>query len=309
VALQYLVDGYDRFAPAPVDPTLVRAILPGKRLMAGQDCVVCHIVSGEHRIPTYEAIALMYEDPDAKGPDAGILEQLAAKVVQGGAGKWGQTEMPAHPAIPLEDARVMATYVLTQSKEEARIDWRPLRGEIMVDHDAAGIGAGPFGLRRGGRWVLWATYTDNGTAGAPPATGRAVVKFRAPVLLATDRDEATDVVEVAAPGGGTFLVAAKRRSVLKFAALDLTGIRQMTFVVGDSKSDWAGGAIEVRLGSGVGPVIGRAEVRSESAAPVTATAAAAIADTPGVNDLYVVLRGSPGDRKGSVALGAITFQR
>jgi hypothetical protein len=148
VALQYMADGYDRFAPAPVDPKLVRAILPGKRLMAGQDCVVCHIVSGEHRIPTYE-----------------------------------------------------------------------------------------------------------------------------------------------------------------FAALDLTGVRQMSFVVGDSKSDWAGGAIEVRIGSGVGPVIGRAEVRSESAAPVTATAAAAIADTPGVNDLYLVLRASSGERKGSVALGAITFQR
>jgi hypothetical protein len=179
----------------------------------------------------------------------------------------------------------------------------------MVDYDAAGIGAGPFGLKRGGRWVLWASYTDNGTADAAPATGRAVVRFRAPVLLATDRDEATDVVEAAAPAGGTFLVAVKRRAVLKFAALDLTGIRQMSFVVGDSKSDWAGGAIEVRLGSDVGPVIGRAEVPSESAVPVAATAAAAIADTPGVNDLYIVLRGSPGERKGSVALGAITFQR
>ena len=38
---------------------------------------------------------------------------LAAKVVKGGAGVWGTTEMAAHPQIAVEDAKKMVEYVLS----------------------------------------------------------------------------------------------------------------------------------------------------------------------------------------------------
>ena len=61
----------------------------------------------------------------------GAIDLLAAKVVKGGAGVWGTTEMAAHPQIAVEDAKKMVEYILSlgEPKTEKKL---PLSGTAIT---------------------------------------------------------------------------------------------------------------------------------------------------------------------------------
>jgi cytochrome c len=86
-------------------------------LMAKSDCNTCHNEDVKTVGPAYMAIAERYEtntDNQAK---------LVNKVIEGGAGSWGDIPMTPHPDLPKEDAGMMVSYILSldaeQEKEEA----------------------------------------------------------------------------------------------------------------------------------------------------------------------------------------------
>jgi cytochrome c len=303
VTFDFAAVGSPAPAPQAVSPALLKSVLPGKALIAGSDCIICHTATGERNIPTYDKIAAFYEDDD------GGLERLATKIMRGGGGIWGDTPMPPHPGVSHDQARAMVRYILALSDMSARRDWLPTRGRIVVDHDASGLARDAFGLRSRGRYVLSATYTDRGAPGVAPHTGRATLVLRPPVLLATERDFERGIAASTVADGGVLAVAKRRRAHVGFARIDMTGIRQISFVVGDSADRWAGGAIEVRLDSPVGRPIARVEVISDSPQPRLRTVATTIPPTRGFHTMYLLFRGGAGSLEGSVALAAVVFGR
>ena len=303
IAFQYMESGAADFVPVPVEAVTLAAISRGLRLIAASDCVLCHTPTGDSPIPSYTAIARVYAD------DAASASGLAAKIVAGGKGVWGDTAMPPHPAFSPAQAGAMVGYILAFAKSGAATEWLPIRGRVAATGGEAGPARGPFGASVPGRHVFWAGYTDRGGGGAGPRTGHVVVRLRSPVLLATERDGGRDVAEEPAPGGGIFVVAKRRRAFIRFPAIDLTEVRALAFTIGDSRADWAGGTIEVRTGSAVGPVIGRARVVPQGGARAVRTVVATIARTRGMGALYFVFRGGARAKRGSVALGAIGFRR
>lgn len=85
--------------PEPVD---VPALLREKR------CYLCHDASRQKLGPSYEAIGL------AHGARKEIMvEVLALKVVNGGGGNWGVIPMIANRHVNIEEARLMAGWILT----------------------------------------------------------------------------------------------------------------------------------------------------------------------------------------------------
>ncbi|WP_162052451.1 c-type cytochrome [Pontibacter pamirensis] len=82
----------------------------GKNLIATSDCLACHQVEARLVGPGYVEVAEKYEFNDKN------VDYLAGKIIEGGAGVWGQIPMSPHPDLSREDAREMAKYVLSLKK-------------------------------------------------------------------------------------------------------------------------------------------------------------------------------------------------
>lgn len=88
------------------DPIYIK----GLEKVKGSDCQSCHMVERKIVGPSYAEVAAKYESTEEN------VEMLAAKVIAGGVGVWGEVPMPAHPGLSEEDAKDMVRYVLLLKK-------------------------------------------------------------------------------------------------------------------------------------------------------------------------------------------------
>ncbi len=82
----------------------------GKSLVEGADCLACHKVNEKMIAPAYEEVAAKYENTPEN------IDALAEKIIQGSSGVWGNVPMAAHPGLSKENAKLMASYVLSLKK-------------------------------------------------------------------------------------------------------------------------------------------------------------------------------------------------
>jgi cytochrome c len=81
----------------------------GEKLVSGSDCLGCHSLDSQVVGPSWKAIAKRYrEQPGSEG-------RLAARVRQGGAGKWGDVAMTPHPELLDAQMRLMVRWILSLS--------------------------------------------------------------------------------------------------------------------------------------------------------------------------------------------------
>lgn len=78
----------------------------GLALIAASDCLTCHKVDEKIIGPTYRDVANKYENTEVN------VKMLAGKVIQGGAGVWGDVAMTPHPNVSQADAEQMVKYIL-----------------------------------------------------------------------------------------------------------------------------------------------------------------------------------------------------
>ncbi len=84
-------------APARANPDLARQKI----------CLGCHAVDRKLVGPAFKDVAARY----AGQKDA--VPKLADKIVKGGSGAWGAVPMPANPKVSAEEARQLATWILS----------------------------------------------------------------------------------------------------------------------------------------------------------------------------------------------------
>lgn len=101
-------DSADKVAAEPkkVDVTENPDYIKGLELISKSDCLACHKIDEKMTGPAYRDVANKYENTQAN------IDMLAAKVISGGKGVWGEMAMSPHPQISSEDAKSMVTYVL-----------------------------------------------------------------------------------------------------------------------------------------------------------------------------------------------------
>ena len=101
-----------------VAPALAIAADPGQGLSplaAKQHCDECHAIR-EYRIgPPFLAVAVRYS-----GQGRMAEERLARKIINGGAGNWGNIPMVGNERVSLKDARAIAHWVLSLAPGSAR---------------------------------------------------------------------------------------------------------------------------------------------------------------------------------------------
>jgi cytochrome c len=81
----------------------------GLELEAKSDCATCHKLDEKLVGPSFKDIAQKYANADQA-----MIDTLAGKIINGGAGNWGQVPMTAHPTLSKEDAQTLVKYVLLQ---------------------------------------------------------------------------------------------------------------------------------------------------------------------------------------------------
>ena len=72
-----------------------------------KSCMACHALEQKLVGPAYKDVAAKY----AGQKDA--VAMLASKIQKGGVGSWGQIPMPANPQVSPDEAKQLATWVLS----------------------------------------------------------------------------------------------------------------------------------------------------------------------------------------------------
>lgn len=84
----------------------------GYRLIARSDCRSCHNTYLQTIGPSYVDVARRYKNNEDN------IAMLTNKVLQGGAGSWGEAAMTPHPDLPPAQARAMVKYIMDLDREE-----------------------------------------------------------------------------------------------------------------------------------------------------------------------------------------------
>jgi cytochrome c len=79
----------------------------GEVLIAYSDCHTCHKEKRDSVGPSFKDIATRYPVQRV------YIDMLAQKVVSGGSGSWGRAVMSSHPKVPLDEAKIMVSYILS----------------------------------------------------------------------------------------------------------------------------------------------------------------------------------------------------
>ncbi len=77
----------------------------GKTAIAGSDCFACHQEKDKLVGPSYADVAKKYTESD--------IPYLIKKIIDGGAGVWGEIPMAPHSGLHVSDAEAMVRYILS----------------------------------------------------------------------------------------------------------------------------------------------------------------------------------------------------
>ncbi|SKC95157.1 cytochrome c [Chitinophaga ginsengisegetis] len=237
---------------------------PGKLLMEGSDCKACHQVDKASVGPAFTQVAKRYEK-DPKAP-----AYLAAKIIKGGGGVWGEHSMAAHPQLSVDEAGQIVKYILTLGTPQAAGSL-PASGSVALkDH---------LGKEKYGAYVLAATYTDGG-GNASPLSGSALLLLRSLRVQAEDADSVNNINRSA-----DFLGAIHNKSFFVFRNIDLKGIHKVTYRYSSLDKD---AVLEIHTGSVNGPVISKLAYKATGSWDKFIEVTAPVQAPAGNSDLYFV---------------------
>ncbi|MDH4297543.1 MAG: ThuA domain-containing protein [Cyclobacteriaceae bacterium] len=241
--------------------------LPGKVHMEKSDCKSCHVIDQKSAGPSFKDIAAKYNG------QTGAIDLLAAKIIKGGAGVWGKTEMAAHPQISVEDAKKMVVYILSLNDKKVEVNL-PLAGTVIP------------GRENDGAYMLTATYTDKGAGKVRALSSSNSIVLRSASLLAAQADE-LHIARKAIFRNNWTLDNVRNGAYAVYKNLDLTGVRNVsvTTFIRDMYQN-PGGDIEVRLDAPDGKLM--ATVKASR--PGLSTLPSKMENTTGYHDLFVVFK-------------------
>lgn len=82
----------------------------GLEIASKSDCFTCHKIDEKNIGPAWRDVANKYAGSDT------AIAYLSKKIIDGGAGVWGEVPMAAHPTFTQADAEAVAKYVLLLKK-------------------------------------------------------------------------------------------------------------------------------------------------------------------------------------------------
>ncbi|HSC67123.1 MAG TPA: ThuA domain-containing protein [Cellvibrio sp.] len=142
----------------------VSPIDQGKALVDANSCLGCHKLDEKLVGPAFRDVAKKYQ----KDPNA--VKYLVNKIGNGGAGVWGEMNMPGFSGLSEADRTALATYVLSLADNKSP-KGLPLSGVVDFNShqkNAAALKADEPYAVTGEAYKFTASYTDKGANGAAP---------------------------------------------------------------------------------------------------------------------------------------------
>jgi len=255
--IDYLETGFDITSIAKGHQTAMQQTeyAKGKGLIDRSGCKTCHAVDRLVNGPSFQAIAERYRGNEF------AVRSLSQKILQGGAGNWGQVVMSAHPQVSIEDAGEMVRWILSLGAPVKPKQTLPLAGSyplVVKASQEKGKKAYP------GTYIFKATYRDRGSSSQAPLEDGETIALRPAFQQAEQADSMSKSIDNYRPFNGDTVVLTelKHRSFFVFKRSDLTGVRNIAIGVGtgDKLRQFHGGWLELRLDSPNGPLAGRVQV-------------------------------------------------
>ena len=98
---------YIRTIPGKDDSLDLELVKNGEVLVAYSDCYDCHRTEKRLKGPAFQDIAKRYPIQEV------YIHHLARKIINGSTGAWGYPVMEPHPNISMEEAKIMASFILS----------------------------------------------------------------------------------------------------------------------------------------------------------------------------------------------------
>ncbi|SMC93714.1 PQQ-dependent sugar dehydrogenase [Pedobacter nyackensis] len=217
--------------------------LIGKSLMLKSDCSTCHKVNEVSIGPSFKKVSNKYQQ------NSKAISYLAAKVVKGSSGVWGEVPMPAHPTMKEGEAKEIAEWIMSLSATANNKPSLPLAGKIIPP---ATINTGkPI-------FTLKASYSDMGAPGLKFLSTTNVVNLRSNVI------EARDLKDISEFGRRDFsgteaLILPQDAGWIKLKQIDLTDISSLSIVIKEMgvSSEYSA---EIRLNNQNGQLLGKGSI-------------------------------------------------
>ncbi len=281
VSFNYMKEGFDKveITQGHLSADATAQFATGKKLMEQSDCKACHIIDKKSIGPMYLNVAKKYKnDPKA-------INYLGKKIINGGAGVWGETPMAAHPQLSTSEVTEMVKYILSLGSEKAKA--LPAKGIYTLQI--------PTGISDQGALVMRAAYTDRGANGIPPASAEQIRLLRSASIPAGQADKIEGIQRFKVPSiPFELMIGSGNNSYLGFDQIDLSGITKIVFTVAapQPRLNAAGGIIEIHIDSPTGPLIGQTPtiVPVKEQTDNFLTPEAKLQPTLGKHDIYLVYK-------------------
>ena len=258
------------------------------------DCKACHSMDQKSVGPSYLAISARYKK------DSATIKKLAAKVIEGGSGVWGNDHaMSAHPQIPQQRAEEIVAYILSLKDDESLSKPLPLSGKIVADSRKT----------RGepGEYVIAVSYKDREQQGVGSNDTRQYFYIRNSRLRAANAQLRNNVIktedwQMQFNGTGSWI---------GFRQADLTAIKSLDL---ELNAQAKGGTFSIRIDSTDGKEIGSLKVEKDISSNTDKRSLrklnVPISPVSGVHDVYVVYTEPSGQKaanSGFILVEWITF--
>ncbi|MFM8372924.1 MAG: c-type cytochrome, partial [Bacteroidota bacterium] len=246
------------------------------KIMDKTDCYACHKPAEKSVGPSYREVALKYKE------QAGAIDLLAGRVINGSTGVWGEVAMAAHPALSQEDASELIKYILSFSEEKTGPAPLPAKGEYQTTVPADDKGIGVYMLR--------AAYSDRGAPGLPSLSAEKIYILRNSTVGAHDVDFVKNAQKMTFSGMKFCIPSDNGYAGLN--DVDLSGLVQVKIgAMAPKKFNFSGGTIEMHLDAPDGPLAGepvRVEPTDEMAPSISTLKLNQSAT--GIHDVYFVFK-------------------
>lgn len=306
--IDYLETGFDitSIAQGHQAAQQVAEYTRGKTLIGRSDCGTCHAEDRLVNGPAYQSIAERYRKNDF------AIRDLTRKIIKGGAGNWGQVVMSAHPQITEEDAGEMVRWILSLGNPPKIKQAFPLEGDYALTLPPP---QDKKAKPKAGTFILKASYRDRGSRSQSSLEGGEMIALRPAFQQAEQADTMSKNIRSYRPFNGDTVVLneIKSNNFFVFKHVDLTGVHSVAMGVGmsDSKYQYGGGRVEIRLGSPKGELLGKVAVPKKAAGPkmefVELNIPITVAMQEGFHDVYFVLKNENDPSKPVAAVDWVRF--
>ncbi|MCC6461419.1 MAG: ThuA domain-containing protein [Saprospiraceae bacterium] len=282
VNIDYLPEGYDKVSIAQGHQFSSEnaRYATALKILDKTDCKACHKTAEKSIGPSYRDVALKYKD------QAGTVDLLAGRIINGSTGVWGQIAMAAHPALSKDDAAELVNYILSHADEKAHPAPLPVKGEYAT--------LLPPGDKGVGVYILRAAYRDRGAPGLPSLSAEKIFVLRNPSVDPHSVDTLKNTQKMSF-NGMRFCLPSGSEAFVGLNQIDLSGMKQVQITAAAPKQyNFAGGQIELRLKSPDGPLVAGpvvfASTEGDGFAPSPPAKIPFVPGTSGIHDVYLVFR-------------------